>query len=54
MVAALNEAGGDGRLKVYPGVGHDAWSPTYADPDFYRWLLRHRRRSTVLGSLSRP
>jgi pimeloyl-ACP methyl ester carboxylesterase len=46
MVAALEEAGGDARLTVYPGVGHDAWTPTYADPKFYEWLLRHRRGAT--------
>jgi predicted esterase len=43
MIAALKRAGGDARLTVYPGVGHDAWTPTYANPRFYRWLLNHRR-----------
>jgi dienelactone hydrolase len=45
MIAALKEAGGDARLTLYPGVGHDAWTPTFADPRFYEWLLQHRRRS---------
>jgi predicted peptidase len=45
MIVALKEAGGDARLTVYPGVGHDAWTPTYANPGFYDWLLKHRRRS---------
>jgi hypothetical protein len=35
MIAALKEAGGDARLTVYPGVGHDAWTPTFADPMLY-------------------
>jgi pimeloyl-ACP methyl ester carboxylesterase len=43
MIAALRQAGGDARLTVYPGVGHDAWTPTYANPRFYEWLLQHRR-----------
>jgi predicted peptidase len=36
----------DVRLSVYPGVDHDAASPTYdlsAGHDIYAWLLRHRR-----------
>jgi dienelactone hydrolase len=43
MIAALQQAGGDARLTVYPGLGHDAWTRTYADPKFYAWLLQHRR-----------
>jgi predicted esterase len=43
MVQALQEAGGDARLTVYPDAGHDAWTPTYADPAFCEWLLGHRR-----------
>jgi dienelactone hydrolase len=43
MIEALKAVGGDARLTVYPGVGHDAWTPTYADPRFYEWLLQHRR-----------
>jgi predicted peptidase len=43
MIAALKQAGGDARLTIYPGVGHDAWTPTYANPGFYRWLFQHRR-----------
>jgi dienelactone hydrolase len=43
MIAALKKAGGDARLTVYPGVGHDAWTATYANPRFYEWLLQQRR-----------
>jgi predicted esterase len=45
MIAALKEAGGEARLTIYPGVGHDSWTPTYADPRFYEWLSQHRRGS---------
>ena len=47
MILALKKAGGDARLTVYPGVGHDAWTPTYADPRFFEWLLQHSRSSTA-------
>jgi predicted peptidase len=42
MVAALERAGGDVRLTIYPGVGHDAWTITYADSGLYAWFLAHR------------
>ena len=43
MVEALRACGGDVRFTVYPGVGHDAWTPAYDDPALYEWLLAHRR-----------
>ncbi len=52
MVKALKQAGGDARLTVYPGVGHDAWTPTYANPSFYEWLLQHRRGLIPYGTSS--
>ncbi len=43
MPAALTKAGGEAKLTVYPGVGHDCWTETYNNPDVYEWLLSHRR-----------
>lgn len=43
MVRALEACGGDVRLTTYPSVGHDSWTVTYANPELYEWLLRHRR-----------
>jgi predicted peptidase len=43
MVEALQAAGGDAKLTVYPDAGHDAWTPTYSNPAFYEWLLSERR-----------
>ena len=43
MAAAVRAAGGDVRLDILPGVGHECWDGTYADPKFYDWLLAHRR-----------
>jgi predicted peptidase len=41
---AGDQGGREQRLTVYPGVGHDSWTQTYAlgaNPnDIYRWLLR--------------
>lgn len=43
MVNAINAAGGNAKLTVYPNVGHDSWTKTYADPVFWRWLLSQKR-----------
>jgi predicted peptidase len=42
-VDALNAAGGKATLTVYPGVGHDSWTPAYNDPDLLPWLLAQRQ-----------
>jgi predicted peptidase len=43
MVAAVNAAGGDAKLTVYPGVGHNAWDRAYGEAALYQWLLAQRR-----------
>ena len=43
MVDAVQRAGGDVRLTVYPEVAHDSWTQTYNNPEVYDWLLSHRR-----------
>lgn len=43
LVRALRKFGGRPKLTIYPNVGHDAWTRTYADPRLYRWLLKQRR-----------
>jgi predicted peptidase len=39
MVNALKEAGSAVKFTVYPEAGHDSWTETYNNPDFYSWLL---------------
>jgi predicted peptidase len=43
MVDALKKFGCDVKFTIYPGVGHDSWTQTYANPELYDWLLRHQR-----------
>jgi predicted peptidase len=45
LVDAIRACGGDASLTIYPDAGHNAWTRTYDDPDFYPWLLAQRRRS---------
>ena len=43
MVDAVNNAGGNATLTVYPGVGHNSWTQTYANNELYEWLLSHSK-----------
>ena len=47
MVTALEALGQKDNVKftIYPGVGHDSWTATYDDPEFYRWLFAQKRGS---------
>jgi len=42
MVDAVNAAGGNAKLTVYPDAGHDSWTQTYNNPELYEWFLSHR------------
>lgn len=44
LVDALKKNGGDPKLTVYPEAGHDSWTATYDNPEFYEWLLAQKRR----------
>lgn len=43
MVDALRAVGSDVKFTVYPGVGHDSWTETYANPELYDWLFAQKR-----------
>jgi predicted esterase len=42
-VDALKQAGGNIQFTVLEGHDHDVWTDTYSDPQFYDWLLQHKR-----------
>ena len=45
MVEVLKKIGvPDVKLTIYPEAGHDSWTETYKNPEFYRWLLAHERK----------
>lgn len=44
-VENINAAGGNAKMTIYPGVGHDSWTQTYANPELYEWLFSHKRAS---------
>lgn len=43
-VNVFRACGGNARFTVYPGVGHNSWTQTYANTDIYEWLLKQNRR----------
>ena len=43
MVEALKAAGGSPKYTEYPGVGHNSWTATYNNPDFYAWLFSQKK-----------
>jgi MYXO-CTERM domain-containing protein len=45
MVAALKTAGSTVQYSEYPGVGHDAWTMTYANEAVIDWLFENKKAS---------
>jgi len=43
MVEAVKREGGNAKLTVYPGAGHDSWTETYDNPELYDWFLKQTR-----------
>ena len=52
MVDALKKIDGNVKLTVYPEAGHDSWTETYDNPEFYKWLLE-QKRDPKFGSYSK-
>ena len=43
MVDALKKNGANPKFTIYPDAGHDSWTETYNNPEFYQWLLEQKR-----------
>jgi len=48
MVDQLNALGGNAKITIYPDTGHDSWTATYNNPEFWTWLLSNRRPTLPL------
>ena len=44
MVSALWQCDGNVRYREYPGVKHNSWESTYADPTVLDWLFSHVKK----------
>jgi predicted peptidase len=49
-VRRLKHLGGSPRMTIYPKVGHDAWTATYANRELYSWLAAQSRTLSVTSS----
>jgi predicted peptidase len=45
MVDALRAMEKDISFTTFPGLKHNIMNETYENPDLYKWMLRHKRRS---------
>jgi predicted peptidase len=43
MVKRINAAGGNAKLSLPGGLGHDVWTVAYDDASLYQWMLSQRR-----------
>jgi predicted peptidase len=43
MVAALKALKAEVRYSEYPQVAHNVWNNAYSEPDYFDWLLSHRK-----------
>lgn len=43
MNDALKKIGAPVKLTIYPGVGHDSWTQTYDNAEFWDWLFAQKR-----------
>lgn len=54
MVEALRKVGADVKYTRYPGVGHDCWTQSYANPELYDWFLSHHRGEPQTTATTEP
>ncbi|WP_395743602.1 prolyl oligopeptidase family serine peptidase [Prosthecobacter sp.] len=40
---ALKKIDAPVKFTIYPGVGHDSWTRTYDNPDFWTWLFEQKQ-----------
>lgn len=52
MSDAMARVHGDMRATIYPEAGHDSWSETYANPEFYTWLLQQETKGPPFRELT--
>lgn len=43
MASAIKAAGGNCKVTIYPGFGHNAWDKAYREENLGQWFLQHRK-----------
>ena len=44
MLKEINGNGGNARLKICYGVGHEAWETAYDGDELYTWMLSQKKK----------
>lgn len=44
MVAKLKSLKAETKYSEYPGVAHNSWDNAFAEPEYLKWMLAHRRK----------
>ncbi len=44
MIEALEKSGSKPKATYYPGVQHDSWTQTYANPEVIRWIFDQHQK----------
>ncbi len=46
MVKQVNQNGGNARITIFADAKHDAWTPTYTNPEIWEWMFSQKKNST--------
>ena len=46
MVEKLKQVKAQVAYAEYPGVNHNSWDNAFAEPDFLKWLMQHKRKKS--------
>lgn len=47
MIDGVNKCGGKARLTIYQNTAHNAWAPTFQDPEVWKWLLSNKNQYSL-------
>jgi predicted peptidase len=53
-ISRIRKAGAKVKFTVYPEAGHDSWTETYANDEFYTWLLSRKLSDRKLIKSKQP
>ena len=47
MIDAIKKTGGDAKLTICDGVGHNSWLNAYGNRELFTWLFSQTRKSDM-------
>lgn len=43
-VQSISAGGGNAKMTVYPGIGHNCWDKAYREEKLYEWFMQYQRK----------